>query len=111
MTNAFDYSVKDGLDFSQVTIFNLDEYFAMAPTSPQSYHFFMHENLLNTSTAAIQIPSGEQRDAKRFSATAALQELIGASGRHRLSTAGHWPHRSTSVLTSRAARANRARAW
>ena len=34
----------DGLDFSRVTCFNLDEYYPMRPESPHSYHFFMQEN-------------------------------------------------------------------
>jgi glucosamine-6-phosphate deaminase len=56
---------EEGLDFSQVAIFNLDEYFAMAPDNPQSYHFFMHENLLNhINCRNFNIPSGEQRDAE-----------------------------------------------
>src|SRR4028119_599180 len=32
---------EEGLDFSQVTIFNLDEYFPMSPDDPQSYYYFM----------------------------------------------------------------------
>lgn len=33
------------LDFSQVTCFNLDEYYPMPAESPHSYHFFMQEHL------------------------------------------------------------------
>lgn len=33
------------LDFSDVTCFNLDEYYPMSPTSPHSYHAFMQEHL------------------------------------------------------------------
>jgi glucosamine-6-phosphate deaminase len=35
----------EGLDFSQVTTFNLDEYVGLKPDHPQSYHYFMRENL------------------------------------------------------------------
>ena len=35
----------DGLDFSQVTCFNLDEYYPMSADSAHSYHSFMQENL------------------------------------------------------------------
>jgi glucosamine-6-phosphate deaminase len=35
----------EGLDFSNVTCFNLDEYFPMTAGSPHSYHYFMAENL------------------------------------------------------------------
>ena len=33
------------LDFSQVTCFNLDEYYPMLPESPRSYSAFMHQHL------------------------------------------------------------------
>ena len=33
------------VDFSQVTCFNLDEYYPMLPDSPHSYHFFMRRHL------------------------------------------------------------------
>jgi len=35
----------EGLDFSQVTTFNLDEYEGLSAGHPQSYHAFMWENL------------------------------------------------------------------
>ncbi len=35
----------NGLDFSGVTCFNLDEYFPMSADSPHSYHHFMQQNL------------------------------------------------------------------
>jgi glucosamine-6-phosphate deaminase len=35
----------EGLDFSQVTTFNLDEYVGLPAAHPQSYHAFMWENL------------------------------------------------------------------
>src|SRR5690349_17522954 len=38
---------QQGLDFSQVTTFNLDEYLGLPPTHPQSYRYFMDENLFN----------------------------------------------------------------
>ena len=36
---------EDGLDFSRVVTFNLDEYLGLPPTHPQSYRYFMDENL------------------------------------------------------------------
>ncbi|MDE0735843.1 MAG: 6-phosphogluconolactonase, partial [Pirellulaceae bacterium] len=36
---------EEGLDFSQVTTFNLDEYVGLDADHPQSYHYFMHDNL------------------------------------------------------------------
>src|SRR5438445_126053 len=38
---------EEGLDFSDVVTFNLDEYYPMKPESIHSYHRFMRENLLN----------------------------------------------------------------
>ena len=36
-----------GLDFSKVKTFNLDEYYGLSPDHPQSYRYFMDENLFN----------------------------------------------------------------
>jgi glucosamine-6-phosphate deaminase len=36
---------EEGLDFSKVTTFNLDEYVGLPPEHDQSYHYFMWENL------------------------------------------------------------------
>jgi glucosamine-6-phosphate isomerase/N-acetylglucosamine-6-phosphate deacetylase len=50
---------EEGLDFSRVTTFNLDEYHGLAPDDPNSYHRYMHENLfrhLNEPGRAI-VPS------------------------------------------------------
>src|SRR3990170_8992244 len=52
---------EEGLDFSQVTTFNLDEYVGLTKDHPQSYHYFMHENLfkhINIPTQNVYIPSG-----------------------------------------------------
>ena len=52
---------NDGLDFSQVTTFNLDEYVGLKKDHPQSYHYFMHENLfkhINILTQNVYLPSG-----------------------------------------------------
>jgi glucosamine-6-phosphate deaminase len=35
------------VDFSRVTTFNLDEYYPIEPTHPQSYRYFMQENLFD----------------------------------------------------------------
>ena len=52
---------EEGLDFSQVTTFNLDEYVGLSREHSQSYHYFMHENLfqyINISEQNIHIPPG-----------------------------------------------------
>jgi len=51
----------EGLDFSKVTTFNLDEYIGLPPSHPESYHHFMHENLfkyINVPERYINVPSG-----------------------------------------------------
>ena len=56
---------EDGLDFSRVTTFNLDEYVGLAPTHPASYHAFMQEHLfahVNVSPSRIHIPDGLATD-------------------------------------------------
>lgn len=61
----------EGLDFSQVTTFNLDEYVGLPNNHPQSYHYFMHENLFNHINVAphnIYIPSGTTDNYEAFCA-------------------------------------------
>ena len=53
---------EEGLDFSHVVTFNLDEYYPMAPDSIHSYHRFMWENLfnhINIPRANVHIPQGD----------------------------------------------------
>ncbi len=60
---------EEGLDFSQVTTFNLDEYVGLTQQHPQSYHYFMHENLfkhINIATQNIYIPSGTTDNYEAF---------------------------------------------
>ncbi len=55
----------EGLDFSQVTTFNLDEYVGLGPTQPQSYRFFMQQNLfdhLNVNASRTFVPDGRALD-------------------------------------------------
>ena len=52
---------QDGLDFSNVVSFNLDEYYPMAPDSIHSYHRYMWENLfehINIPRENVNIPPG-----------------------------------------------------
>jgi glucosamine-6-phosphate deaminase len=53
---------EEGLDFSNVVTFNLDEYYPMAPDSLHSYHRFMRENFfehVNVKPANVHIPRGD----------------------------------------------------
>src|SRR5438067_484510 len=38
---------EEGLDFSRVITFNLDEYFSLSPEDPHSYHRWMHETFFD----------------------------------------------------------------
>jgi glucosamine-6-phosphate deaminase len=52
---------EEGLDFSNVVSFNLDEYYPMAPDSIHSYHRYMWENLfehINIPRENVNIPPG-----------------------------------------------------
>ncbi|OGG02066.1 MAG: glucosamine-6-phosphate deaminase [Candidatus Glassbacteria bacterium RIFCSPLOWO2_12_FULL_58_11] len=56
---------EEGLDFSQIVTFNLDEYVGLAEDNDQSYHYFMWENLfkhINIIPANVHIPDGNAKD-------------------------------------------------
>jgi glucosamine-6-phosphate deaminase len=56
---------EEGLDFSQLTSFNLDEYVGLGPTHPQSYRYFMQHHLfdhLNIRPAHTHVPDGRALD-------------------------------------------------
>ena len=60
---------EEGLDFSKVTTFNLDEYVSLPPEHPQSYHYFMWENLfkyVNVDPRYVHIPQGMAKDIEEF---------------------------------------------
>ncbi len=60
---------EEGLDFSKVTTFNLDEYVGLPPSHPQSYHYFMWENLfkhINVDKRFVHIPQGMADDVELF---------------------------------------------
>ncbi|MCG3155323.1 MAG: Glucosamine-6-phosphate deaminase 1 [bacterium] len=55
----------EGLDFSKVTTFNLDEYVGLPPEHDQSYHYFMWENLfkhINVDRRYVHLPMGMAQD-------------------------------------------------
>ena len=60
---------KEGeLDFSNVVTFNLDEYVGLSTTHPQSYRYFMDENLFHHVNIKIEnthVPNGLSDDPKR----------------------------------------------
>jgi glucosamine-6-phosphate deaminase len=60
---------NEGLDFSKVTTFNLDEYVGLPPEHDQSYHYFMWENLfkhINVDRRFVNIPMGMAQDIDKF---------------------------------------------
>ena len=70
-----------GLDFSEVTTFNLDEYIGMGPDNPQSYHYFMQEHFfkhINIKPENIHIPNGMAQDV--IAEGERYEQLIAAKG-------------------------------
>lgn len=60
---------KKGLDFSNITSFNLDEYYGLPASDVNSYHYFMNDNLfnhINIKKERIHIPDGEAKDVDKF---------------------------------------------
>ncbi|HHM24364.1 MAG TPA: glucosamine-6-phosphate deaminase [Bacteroidetes bacterium] len=60
---------EEGLDFSKITTFNLDEYVGLPPEHPESYHYFMWENLfkhVNVDPRSVHIPHGMADDIDAF---------------------------------------------
>jgi len=59
----------EGLDFSKITTFNLDEYLGLAPLHKNSYNYFMWENLftlVNISPHKVFVPQGNTNDPEVF---------------------------------------------
>lgn len=62
---------EEGLDFSQVVTFNLDEYVGLPPEHDQSYRYFMNQNLfdhINIKKENTHVPDGMAKDLKTFCA-------------------------------------------
>jgi len=63
--NLIEMCKKGLVDFSQVTTFNLDEYYGLSRENSQSYYYFMMENLfghINLPKENIHIPNGKAAD-------------------------------------------------
>ena len=59
---------SEGLDFSEITTFNLDEYIGLPSDNINSYHFYMYDNLfnhINIKKENIFIPNGMASDIER----------------------------------------------
>lgn len=74
---------EEGLSFSNVITFNLDEYYPMSKDNIQSYHFFMHEHLFNHVDILpknIHIPDGMVAIEDLREYCIYYEEMIKASG-------------------------------
>lgn len=59
---------REGLDFSEITTFNLDEYIGLSPDNENSYHYYMHSNFfdhINIRKENIFIPDGMASDIEK----------------------------------------------
>lgn len=59
---------EEGLDFSEVSSFNLDEYVGLPADDVNSYHYYMYENLfkhINMRKENINIPDGMAKDMEK----------------------------------------------
>ena len=74
---------EEGLDFSRVVTFNLDEYFPMAKEDSHSYFRWMHEtffNHVNIDWSNIHIPDGTLEPEDVEAACAEYEKKIKAAG-------------------------------
>ncbi len=74
-------NARGEIDFSDITTFNLDEYYPIKSTNPQSYHYFMQENLfskVNIDSDNTHILNGETDNPDEESAL--FEEQLQASG-------------------------------
>jgi len=70
-----------GLDFSEVTTFNLDEYIGMSSDNPQSYHYFMQDKFfrhINIKPENVHLPDGMAEDMEAEGER--YEKLIAAKG-------------------------------
>ncbi len=80
---------EEGLDFSAVTTFNLDEYIGLPPDHPQSFRTFMREQLfdhINIDPERTHVPNGLAEDLT--SHAAAYEEAIRQAGGIQLQLLG-----------------------
>jgi glucosamine-6-phosphate deaminase len=74
---------EEGLDFSNVITFNLDEYWPIDHSALQSYHTWMHEHFfkyINIAPENIHIPSGEWPESEIEKRCNEYEEKIDAAG-------------------------------
>ncbi len=72
---------EEGLDFSQCTTFNLDEYVGLAHDHPRSYHHYMNESFfahINIDRGKTYIPDGTAAQLRDYCRH--YEEMIRAAG-------------------------------
>lgn len=72
---------QEGLDFSKITSFNLDEYVGLNPEHPSSYRYFMQQALfdhVNVKPDRVNLPDGESDDVPATCAD--YEKSISAAG-------------------------------
>jgi glucosamine-6-phosphate deaminase len=76
------YHKDEGLSFSKLVTFNLDEYIGLPPSHDQSYYYFMHDRLFNhvdINEENVHVPMGMAPDPDAF-CTWYEDEIVKAGG-------------------------------
>ena len=97
---------EEGLDFSDIVTFNLDEYYPMRPDSIHSYNRYMWENLfdeINVKPENVHVPRGDVSREQIAAETESYERAIREAG--GLATTAH--HLDLRVLNGHRARAGR----
>ncbi|MBZ4667271.1 MAG: glucosamine-6-phosphate deaminase [Defluviitaleaceae bacterium] len=84
---------EEDLDFSEITTFNLDEYYPIAKDNPQSYYYYMMENLfnhVNIDLSRVHIPNGMAQDVAKECEN--YETMIRNAGRISLQVLGIGPN-------------------
>ncbi|WP_457619037.1 glucosamine-6-phosphate deaminase [Lutibacter sp.] len=74
---------EEGLSFSNVITFNLDEYYPMDKSSIQSYYYFMHEHLFNHVDILpenVHIPNGSVTSSELHQYCIEYEKMIEENG-------------------------------
>jgi glucosamine-6-phosphate deaminase len=76
-----------GTDFSQITTFNLDEYFPIKASDPQSYYYYMKQRVFGPlGLTKTNLPNGEAPDPEVE--CAAYEEKLAQAGEFALQILG-----------------------
>ena len=79
--NLIEMNKNGEIDFSEITSFNLDEYYPIKRDNDQSYYYFMNEHLfskVNINKENTHIPNGEAEDPE--AECKAYEKQINAAG-------------------------------